>query len=138
MFLPCSFSGFRHTKIYNCHCANRPLAKCPLFKVLNISLFYLQVSIIEFQEGWAVPEEDNFLMALHIEATNGSRQICSEAKSENLWLNISDPSPELILDSCDWTICVEWKALRYFGNSFYKVIYGFNHFYYNEHICIEK
>lgn len=63
--------------------------------------FYAQVSLIEFQEGRAVPEEDNGLIVLHIEITNGSRQICSEAKSENLWLNNPDPSPELIIVSCD-------------------------------------
>lgn len=38
LFLPCSFLWLQAHKKYKCHSTNRPLAKCPLFSVLNISL----------------------------------------------------------------------------------------------------
>lgn len=48
-----------------------------------------------------MPKEDKGLIVLHTEITNGFSLICSEAKSENLWLNNTDPSSEQIIVSCD-------------------------------------
>lgn len=92
------------------------------------SLFYPQFSLIEFQEGWAVPEEDNGLIVLHMEITNGSRQIYSEAKKlkfmdKQHWsITRTNYSLMWLKHMCGMKSSV---ALRYFGNNCCQVIYGY-------------